>query len=61
MTVVTVARGVEIPAVVTQSVNIKGCLACVKSEKYVALVTLRPLGSMRQGEADLCTGCPTIK
>ena len=40
----------QIPAVVTN----KSCSACVKSEKYVVWVTLRPLGSMRQGEAKLC-------
>ena len=44
-----------IPAVVSQNVANETCLACVKSEKYVVWVTLRPLGSMRQGEAELCT------
>ena len=36
-----------IPAVVPQTVTNKSCLVCVKSEKYVLLVTIRPLGSMR--------------
>ena len=44
-----------IPAVVSQNVTNESCLACVKSEKYVVWVTLRPLGSMRQGEAELRT------
>ena len=38
-----------IPAVVSHNVTNESCLACLKSEKYVVLVTLRPLGSMRQG------------
>ena len=28
---------------------------CVESEKYALLVTLRPLGSMKQGETELST------
>ena len=43
----------RIPAVVSQNVTNKSCLACVKSEKYVVWVTLRPLGSMRQCEAEV--------
>ena len=45
----------RIPAVVSQNVTNESCLACVKSEKYVVWVTLRPLGSIRQGEAELRT------
>ena len=42
-----------IPVVVLQNVtNI--CLVCVKREKYALMVTLIPLGSMRQGQAKLC-------
>ena len=44
-----------IPAVVSQNVNHESCLAYVKSEKYVVWVILRPLGSKRQGEAELHT------
>ena len=44
-----------IPAVVSQNVTNESCLAYVKSEKYVVWVTLRPLGSMMQGEAELRT------
>ena len=40
-----------IPAVVSKNGNDKSCLVCVKSEKYAFLVTLRPLWSMREGEA----------
>ena len=36
----------------------ESCLACVESEKYVVWVTLRPLGSIRQGEAELCIWVP---
>ena len=45
----------SILAIVSQNVNNESCLACVKSERYVIWVTLRPLGSMRQGEAELPT------
>ena len=31
----------------------KSCLACIKGEKYVVWVTLRPLGSIRRGETEL--------
>ena len=44
-----------IPAVVLQSVTNKSCLICVKSKRYAFLVTTRPLGSMRWGEAELHT------
>ena len=44
-----------IPAVVLQSVTDKSCLICVKSKRYAFLVTTRPLGSMRWGEAELHT------
>ena len=40
-------------AVVSQNVTNKICLVCVWSEKYSLWVTLRPLGSMRQSEAEL--------
>ena len=40
-----------IPTVVSQNVINKSCLACVMSEKYAFLVTLRPLGSKRRGKA----------
>ena len=33
-----------IPAVVSQNFANESCLACVKSEKYVVWVTLKPLG-----------------
>ena len=49
------SRHFTLPAVVLQNDTNKGCLECVKSEKYVFLVTLRPLESMRQGEAELHT------
>ena len=44
-----------IPAVVSQNVANESCLAFVKSEQYVVWVTLRPLGSMRQGQTELHT------
>ena len=44
-----------IPEIVSQNDNDKSCLECIKKKKYAFLVTLRPLGSMRQGEAKLCT------
>ena len=42
-----------IPAVLSQNVNIESYLTCVKREKYGFWVTLRHLGSMRQGEVKL--------
>ena len=44
-----------IPAVDSQNVSNKSCLACAQSEKYSFWFTLRPLGSMRRGEAELHT------
>ena len=44
-----------IPAIALQNVTDESYLACIKSEKYVVWVALRPLGSMRQSEAKLCT------
>ena len=44
----------SIPAIVSQNVTDKSCLACVKSEKYVVWVTPRPLRSIKLGEAELC-------
>ena len=44
-----------IPAVISKNVANKTCLACVKSEKYVVWVTLRPLGFMQGGETELLT------
>ena len=44
-----------IPAVDSQNVSNKSCLACVQSEQYSFWFTLRPLGSMRRGEAELHT------
>ena len=41
-----------IPALLSHNVTNESCSACVKSEKYVVWVTLRPLGSVRQGEAE---------
>ena len=38
---------IPIPAVLSQSVTKKSCLACVKKKKYAFMVTLRPIGSMR--------------
>ena len=40
------------PAVVSHNFTIESCLACVKIEKYVVWVILRPLGPW--GEAMLC-------
>ena len=40
-----------IPAVVSQNVTNESYLVGVKSEKYVFWVTLRSLGSIRQGKA----------
>ena len=40
-------------AVVSQNVTNKSFLVRVKSEKYSFWVTLRSLGSMRQGEAEI--------
>ena len=45
----------SIPDVVSHSVTNKSSLICVKSEKYAFLVTTRPLGSKRWGEAELHT------
>ena len=42
-------------AVESQNVTNRSFLVCVKSGKYAFLITLRLLGSMRQGEAKLCT------
>ena len=44
-----------ISEVVSQTVTNKSYVVCVKSEKYAFLLTLRPLGSMRPGEAELHT------
>ena len=43
-----------ISAVISHNVTNESCFACAKSEKYVVWVTLRPLGSVKQGEAELC-------
>ena len=40
-----------IPAAGSQNVTNKNCLVFVKSEKYAFWVTLRLIGSMRQGKA----------
>ena len=45
----------SIPAGVWQSVTNISWLVCVNSEKYIFLVTIRPLWSMRQGEGKLHT------
>ena len=42
------------PAVVSQNVNNKSSVVCVRSKKYAFLVTLRLQGSMRLGKAELC-------
>jgi len=42
-----------VSAVGSQNVNNKSFLVCVKSEKYVFWVTLRLLGSIRQGKAEI--------
>ena len=47
----------QIPAVLSQNVTYKSFLISVKSEKYASLVTFRPLGSVRIGEAELRTLC----
>ena len=52
---VCVRKIAPFPAVLWQNVTNKSCLVCVKSEKYVVWVTLRFLGSMRQGEDELRT------
>ena len=44
-----------ISAVASQNVTNKTFIVCFESEIYPVFVTLRPLGSMRQGEAELCT------
>ena len=44
-----------IPAVVSQNVTNKNFVVYAKGEKYASWATLRLLGSMRQGEAELCT------
>ena len=41
------------PAVVSPNFSNNSCLACVQSEKYSFWFTLRPLGSIRWGEAEL--------
>ena len=38
----------------SQTVTNISCLVCVKREKYASLVYFRPLGSMKQGEVQLC-------
>ena len=43
------------PVGLSKNVTKEICLVCVKSEKYEFLVTLTPLGCMRQEEAELCT------
>ena len=44
----------QFPAVISQNVTNKSCLVCVKSEKYAALVTLRPQWDRcRRGEAEV--------
>ena len=40
-------------AVGSQNVTNRSFLVCVKSEKYALCVTLRPLGSIRQGEPEI--------
>ena len=40
-------------AVGSQNVTNRSFLVCVKSEKYALWVTLRPLGSIRQGEPEI--------
>ena len=42
-------------SVLSKNVPNKSCLVYVKSEKHAFLVTLRPFGSLRRGEAELCT------
>ena len=41
--------------VISQNVTKKSSLACAMSEKYVLQFTLRPLGLIRQGKAELHT------
>ena len=43
-----------VPTVVSQNISNKTCLVCVKSKKFVFLITLRTFGSMRQDKAELC-------
>ena len=42
-----------VSAVGSQNVTNRSFLVCVKSEKYALRVTLRPLGSIRQGEPEI--------
>ena len=49
----SVRKPTPIPAVLSLNVTNKSYLVCVKSEKYAFWVTLRPLGFMRRGEAEL--------
>ena len=44
-----------ISTVLSKNVIVKSCLVCIKNEKYVFWVTLRLIGSMRQGKAKLHT------
>ena len=46
---------ISIPTVLPQNVTDESCLACDRSEKYVVWVTIRPLRSIKQGEAELST------
>ena len=48
----SVQKLAPIPAVVSENVTSKSCLVCDKSEKYAALVTLRPQSEhCRRGKA----------
>ena len=40
-------------AVVLQDITNESCLVCIKSEKYVFWVTIRPLGSMKRDKSKL--------
>ena len=48
-----VQKPTPVSAVGSQNVTNKSFLACVKSEKYAVWFTLRSLGSMRQGKAEI--------
>ena len=44
-----------IPSVLSQNVTGKSCMVCINIKEYAFLVTIRPLGSMRQGRTKLRT------
>ena len=45
----------SLPSLDLSIITDESCLACVMSKKYVVWVTLKPLGSIRRGGAELHT------